>query len=32
MILESILDYDASTLQKPVEPIVTRELGIQFQS
>jgi hypothetical protein len=32
MLLESILGYDASTLQKPVEPIVTRELGIQFQS
>jgi hypothetical protein len=32
MLLESILGYDASTLQKPVEPIVTRELGIQFPS
>ena len=32
MLLESILDYDASTLQKPVEPIVTKELGIPFQA
>jgi hypothetical protein len=32
MLLESVLGYDASTLQKPVEPILTRELGIQFQS
>jgi hypothetical protein len=32
MLLESILDYDASTLDKSVEPIVTRELGIKFQS
>jgi hypothetical protein len=32
MLLESILDYDASTLDKSVEPIVTRELDIKFQS
>ena len=32
MLLESILDYDASTLQMPVEPIVTKELGIPFQA
>ena len=30
MILESILGCDASSLTKPVEPIVTRELGIEF--
>jgi hypothetical protein len=32
MLLESILGYSASTLDHPVEPIVTRELGIEFQS
>jgi putative isomerase len=32
MLLESILEYDASTLDKPVEPIVTRDLGIAFGS
>jgi hypothetical protein len=32
MLLESILGYDASTLQKSVEPIMTRELGIPFPS
>jgi hypothetical protein len=32
MLLESILEYDASTLDKPVEPIVTRDLGIAFES
>jgi hypothetical protein len=32
MLLESILGYDASTLDKPVEPIVTRDLGIAFGS
>jgi hypothetical protein len=32
MLLESILDYDASTLQKPVEAIVTKKLGIAFQT
>ncbi|MGD0681737.1 MAG: trehalase family glycosidase [Terracidiphilus sp.] len=31
MLLESILGYDASTLKNLVEPIVTRELGIDFQ-
>jgi hypothetical protein len=31
MLLESILEYDPSTLQKPAEPIVTKELGIAFQ-
>jgi neutral trehalase len=30
MTLESILGYDASTLTKSVEPIVTRELGVEF--
>lgn len=30
MALESILGYDASTLTKSVEPIVTRELGVEF--
>jgi len=32
MLLESILGYDASTLTKTVEPIITRELGIAFQA
>ncbi|MGD0345918.1 MAG: trehalase family glycosidase [Terracidiphilus sp.] len=32
MLLESILGYDASTLQKLVAPIVSRELGIHFPS
>jgi hypothetical protein len=31
MLLESILGYDASTLTNSVEPIVARELGIDFQ-
>jgi hypothetical protein len=31
MLLESIRGYGASTLVKPVEPIVTRELGVTFQ-
>ena len=31
MLLESILGYDASSLQNPVEAIVTRELGVAFQ-
>jgi hypothetical protein len=31
MALESILRYDASSLTGPVEPIVTRELGIDFK-
>jgi putative isomerase len=31
MLLESILGYDASTLQNSVEAIVTRELGVDFQ-
>jgi hypothetical protein len=30
MLLESILGYNASTLTKSVEPIVTRELGVEF--
>jgi hypothetical protein len=32
MLLESILGYDASTLEGRVEPIVTRELGVAFQA
>jgi hypothetical protein len=32
MLLESILGYDASALDKPIEPIVTDELGIAFES
>jgi hypothetical protein len=32
MLLESYLGYDASTLDKPVEPIVTRELGVTFKT
>ncbi|MGD1108232.1 MAG: hypothetical protein ABR865_14410 [Terracidiphilus sp.] len=31
MLLESILEYDASTLDRPVEPIVTDELCIAFE-
>jgi hypothetical protein len=32
MLLESYLGYDASSLDKPVEPIMTRELGIEFKT
>jgi neutral trehalase len=32
MVLESILGYDASTLTKTVEPIMTSELGVVFQA
>jgi len=32
MLLESILGYDASTLDNQVEPIMTRELGVAFQT
>jgi len=32
MLLESYLGYDASTLDKPVEAIVTRELGVTFKT
>jgi hypothetical protein len=31
MLLESILEYDASTLDRPVEPIVADELCIAFE-
>ena len=30
MLLESFLDYDASSLNKPLRPIFTQELGISF--
>ena len=30
MLLESFLDYDASSLDKPLHPIFTQELGISF--
>jgi neutral trehalase len=30
MLLESYLNYEASDLKKPVEPIMARELGIDF--
>ena len=32
MLLESILGYDASTLENQLEPIVPRELGVAFQA
>jgi hypothetical protein len=32
MLLEDDLGYDASTLDKPVEPIVTQNLGIAFKT
>jgi hypothetical protein len=30
MPVESILGYNASTFQKPLEPVIARELGIEF--
>jgi len=30
MLLESLLDYDASALDKPQQPILTQQLGIEF--
>jgi hypothetical protein len=32
MLLESFLNYDASDLHKPVKPIMTSELGIDFET
>jgi len=32
MLLESYLDYDASSLDKPIEPIFTRELGVELKA
>jgi hypothetical protein len=32
MLLESILGYDASSLDRPLEPIISRELGVKFES
>jgi hypothetical protein len=32
MLLESILGYDASTLDGRVEPIATQELGVAFEA
>jgi hypothetical protein len=30
MLLESLLNYDASSLNKPIRPIFTTELGLKF--
>jgi len=32
MLLESILGYDASSLESPLKPILARELGVEFQA
>jgi hypothetical protein len=30
MLLESYANYDASSLDKPLRPIIPQELGVQF--
>jgi glycogen debranching enzyme len=30
MLLESVMGYDASSLERPIRPIMTSELGIKF--